>query len=487
MLTAVVLTARLVLAAVLAVAGVAKLADRGGARQAVSEFGAPERLATPIAYLLPLVELAVAGMLLPSSTAVAGAAGAVALLVLFSAAIAVSLARGRAPECHCFGQFHSAPASWKTLARNGALAGIAVFALVGGLAEPDRSAVAWIGRLAGAEILALAVGLAAAAVLAIGAVAFLSLLRSYGQVLLRLDRVEQALGQAGIEVAAPEEAPEIGLEPGSPAPPFATTDANGEPVTLGDLLSPRLPLLLLFTSPHCGPCKTLVPLSAEWQREHADALTVAFACDGAADDVRAEAEEFELEHVLVDDDLRIYEAFNGSGTPSAVLVAADGTIGSWVAPGSDWIERLVARTLAADPEESGLPIGAEAPELELPSLAGEPVSLSELRGHQTLLLFWNPSCGFCRSMHEDLLAWERDDRNGAPELVVVSSGDEESTRAEGFRSLVLLDERYEAGGAFGAGGTPMAVLLDAEGRVASEVVAGADAVLAIAGVERTRA
>jgi len=39
----------------------------------------------------------------------------------------------------------------------------------------------------------------------------------------------------------------------------------------------------------------------------------------------------------------------------------------------------------------------------------------------------------------------------------------------------------EAGQAFGASGTPMAVLVDAEGRIASPVVAGAAAVLALAG------
>jgi hypothetical protein len=37
------------------------------------------------------------------------------------------------------------------------------------------------------------------------------------------------------------------------------------------------------------------------------------------------------------------------------------------------------------------------------------------------------------------------------------------------------------GRTFGATGTPMALLVDAEGKIASEVVAGAPAVLALAG------
>ena len=47
-------------------------------------------------------------------------------------------------------------------------------------------------------------------------------------------------------------------------------------------------------------------------------------------------------------------------------------------------------------------------------------------------------------------------------------------------SPVLIDERFGAGAQFGATGTPMAVLISADGRVASEVVAGADAVFALA-------
>jgi Methylamine utilisation protein MauE len=265
---ALVLAARLVLAVCFAVAGGAKVADREGTREVVVAFGAPARLAGPLALILPVAELSVAVLLLFSATAVAGAAAALGLLVLFSAAIAVSLARGQAPECHCFGQLHSSPAGWKTLARNGALAATAAFALVGGLHQGNTSAVAWVGRLEGAEILALVVGVAAVSLLAVGAVAFLSLLRSYGQVLTRLDRVEQQLADAGIEPVEDDlgPPPEFGLKPGTPAPTFTASDALGRSVSLTDLLAPGLPVLLLFTSAHCGPCKALLPAAAAWQR-----------------------------------------------------------------------------------------------------------------------------------------------------------------------------------------------------------------------------
>lgn len=45
------------------------------------------------------------------------------------------------------------------------------------------------------------------------------------------------------------------------------------------------------------------------------------------------------------------------------------------------------------------------------------------------------------------------------------------------RGPVLLDEGFAAGRAFGAGGTPSAVLVDAAGRVGAPLAAGGEAVL----------
>ena len=48
---------------------------------------------------------------------------------LFACWIGANLARGRKPECRCFGQLHSEPAGWNTLARNGVSAAVAGFVL----------------------------------------------------------------------------------------------------------------------------------------------------------------------------------------------------------------------------------------------------------------------------------------------------------------------------------------------------------------------
>ena len=55
----------------------------------------------------------------------------------------------------------------------------------------------------------------------------------------------------------------------------------------------------------------------------------------------------------------------------------------------------------------------------------------------------------------------------------------------GLTSPMLLDQQFAVGRAFGASGTPSAVLVDAEGKVASEVAVGAPAVLELAGADKT--
>src|SRR5438105_5057625 len=129
------LIARILLIAVFGVAGITKLADLAGTRKAVREFGVPESLAGPVGILLLLAELGVAIALIPSDWAWGAAIGALALLLLFIAGIGLSLARGRTPDCHCFGQLYSRPVDAGTLLRNVALAAVAGFIFVHGIVD----------------------------------------------------------------------------------------------------------------------------------------------------------------------------------------------------------------------------------------------------------------------------------------------------------------------------------------------------------------
>lgn len=481
------LITRVGLAAVFAAAGIGKLADRPGARKAAIDFGAPDAMAGPLAVLLPLAELAVAVLLLPATTARWGAIGAIALLAIFSAAIGLAIRRGQAPDCHCFGQLHSEPAGAKALIRNGLLAAVAVFIAAAGWSDSGPSALAWVGTLDATQAALLVVGVVAVLAVAGGGLMLFRVMRSYGQVLLRLEQVEDALADAGLSRQPEPGMPPNGHAPGTAAPDFSLSDTLGGTSTLDELLEPGLPLLVLFTNPTCGPCAELMPMVSTWRSEHGKALTIEVVSTGEPDAVRAEAEEHGLDRLLIDEGLAMSRAYEANGTPSAVMISPEREIASWVASGSDWVERLLGDAVAvaadsgADGDSGGLAVGEPAPDLELPDLEGRNVELSDLRGSDVALLFWNPSCGHCRAMHDDLLAWEADRPSGDTGLVIVSSGEGTATRDEGFASRVLLDADFAAGDAFSAGGTPMAVRIDSDGNVASPLAAGSEAVLTLVG------
>jgi hypothetical protein len=120
-----VLGARVLLATVFAVAGMAKLRDYSGVRRMVAGFGFPAWLTAPAAGALICCELGVAAALAVSPSAQAGGLAGVVPLAGFSAVISWNVARGRHPACHCFGRLASAQVGWSTVARNALLAAVA--------------------------------------------------------------------------------------------------------------------------------------------------------------------------------------------------------------------------------------------------------------------------------------------------------------------------------------------------------------------------
>ena len=500
----VLLLARLVLTSVFVVAGLTKLADLAGSRQAVRDFGVPARLTTPLGLLLPLAELAVAIALLLPATAWWGALGALALLLLFVGGIGYNLARGRHPECHCFGQLHSAPAGWPTLIRNLVLTAVAGFLVVFGWSSSELGVFDWLAPFSLSQRTLVLAGLLVLVLLLAGGLLLMHVLRQQGRLLLRIEALEAQLAASGVapeSVASGQAAPVVGLPIGDPAPGFTLPTLAGEPMTLAALRGLGKPVLLLFSDPGCGPCTALLPEVGGFQREHTSKLVVALVSRGTVEANRPKVTEYGLTHVLLQHDREVAQAYQASGTPSAVLIHRDGTIGSPLAQGADAIRALITSTLsptgpsalpmaaaqgnghraaAAPQAPAGPKVGEPAPDFSLPDLSGKFVSLSDFRGDTTLVLFWRPSCGFCQRMLDDLKAWEAHPPEEAPRLLVVSTDSVADNQAMGLRSPVVLDqEGMSIGRLFGANGTPMAVLVDAQGNIASELAAGAPAVLAL--------
>jgi len=198
-----------------------------------------------------------------------------------------------------------------------------------------------------------------------------------------------------------------------------------------------------------------------------------------------------------------------------------------------WLDELEKRLNELEFGESdkpkGLPLGSEAPALELVDLAGERHTLAQFRGQPVLLIFFNPDCGFCREMMPKLAIFSAgstghrpvppgdspggiasvlqslkdatsqahpadvpfgESPNGAggspalPRILIITTGDAEKNRPffakQKLECPILLQNEMEVATAYQANGTPSGYLISAEGKIASELAMGAEALLALA-------
>ena len=504
----VLLLARGFLALVFAIAGIAKVADAPGSRRAVVAFGVPEKFATPLGWGLPFAEILIALALLPISTAWWGSIAALALLLVFAVGVAVNLARGKSPDCHCFGQLHSEPVSWLTFARNLALIAVAGVVVVLGKNNPGPSALSWLGGLGTAELINLVVGSIVVMLLVWAVIYLRRVLTQQSIVLASVEAMKKVIDEDYAEppVEHKDATPPLeGLPIGAPAPSFSLASLSGGPVKLDDLLSYGKSVLLLFVSPNCFPCETLLPIVKTWEREYGDQLTLALISKGTMEENRQRVEKYAGRYLLMQAENSLAEEYQAKWTPAAVFVSRYGRIASRVAYGDEGIRALVAQTVGNDARanagngarphghgpqilegRSTLRVGDPAPEFSIVDMQGEAVGTKDLLGRDTLLLIWDPGCRYCQAMSEDLTRWEEKPPKGAPRLLFVASGDPENieTASRNFKSRFLHDREFEVGPLFGTNSTPSAVLIDRDGKIASIVGMGLPNVLALMGIKK---
>jgi peroxiredoxin len=135
-------------------------------------------------------------------------------------------------------------------------------------------------------------------------------------------------------------------------------------------------------------------------------------------------------------------------------------------------------------EPGGLPLQSDFPNFRFPDLAGRGVALEELRGKRVLLVHWNFECGFCDSIAPELARLETTLEKQNVQLLLLAYGEaqanQEQAAAQGLRCPILLMKEQEKPAPLEHEGTPVAYLLDEEGRVAAPMARGADRVLALA-------
>ena len=346
-----ILTARVTLAAVFAVASVAKLRGRTEFRDAVRAFGVPAPLAGVTSALLPLVEGGVAVALL-TAWAWPGAVVAGALLTVFTAGIALNLLRGRAPECRCFGQLQPAPIGKGTLVRNAGLAAIAAAIVAAGPAGSPLGGLDTLSAMTGASPLVIALVGGVVATIGVLAVLQWNLLLQNGRLLRRIDHLERHTGAVGAAAVQPHPATAKQLPIGAPAPAFELADALGGSLSLAGLRAGGRPVLLVFTEPGCPACKAFIPAVREWEERYASRLSIAVITTAAPDASHVSG----IRTALIQSGREVSDAYGISAIPAALIVRADGTIGSTVMLGGDAIATLLPPLTARSDGGTAIPI-----------------------------------------------------------------------------------------------------------------------------------
>lgn len=140
-----------------------------------------------------------------------------------------------------------------------------------------------------------------------------------------------------------------------------------------------------------------------------------------------------------------------------------------------WCRCLVLATLGFSRALGAqtLAIGAPAPEIDLPTLTGNRVQLSALRGHPVIVSFWGTWCPPCRQEFPELERVFRANSDAGLQVLAVNGRDQESsTKAvqkfvDHFAAtfLVVLDERGALRQSLKLVGLPTTVFVDSAGVV----------------------
>lgn len=326
----------LVCAAVLAVSGVAKLRSPQAAQDAVTALRVPAP--GPLPRVLPFAELVLAAALLlvPGHAALVPAALTTLLMLAYTAVIARALRFDEPVRCHCFGELGAHTVSARTLVRNLLLVLCAAGALLAGAAGqgvPDL--VADPGPDGWWWLLAAAV---AAAVVALS-VAPGDTSPAHG---------ERSARRRGLPPPEDEdEAEYVRL----PIPYARLHEQDGTAQTLRALAAERA-VLLVSLSPGCGPCARIADDLPAWRTELDPLVAVRAVFVAGADDLAVRAAEVRAlapaaaDQALYDEDGGTAQTLEMAGTPTAVLLGADGMLAGGPVAGEHAVRRLVTDMLA---------------------------------------------------------------------------------------------------------------------------------------------
>jgi peroxiredoxin len=326
----------------------------------------------------------------------------------------------------------------------------------------------------------------------IGLAAFsLQLLTQNGRLLIRAERLEASLADAGIALSNALEGVAVGTELS-----FVLPDLDGQTVSLDHYAGRRV--MLVNWSPDCSFCDMVAADLADMQAGmRAKQVELLLVSRGDPQANRELVEHHGLSAtVLLADDAAPLECFARAGTPAAYLLDERGAVATELVVGADKVDELARavadkrRRLSSEKplsesklERSGIKTGTQAPSFTLPDLDGGELSLDDHAGERRLVVFSDPDCGPCDELAPGLSRMHEEAHNRGLAILMVSRGDPGANREKreryGIRFPVGLQRSWEISRKYGIFSTPVAFLVDEQGRVARDVAIGPEAIVAL--------
>lgn len=311
------LTAWLLLAAVLVTSGIGKLRHPQGAAEAMIALKVPDALNRPwLIQAHPWAEIVLAVLLLvlPHPASVVVALAGLALFTTYLILVWRVVAAGEEASCNCFGSFGSDTVDGWTVARNSLLVALSVITVVD--AAMGGSALAYFGDLETQAWWLLGLALTAAVTYLV---------------------VRESPAPVADEVLY-DEPEEDYLRLPIPDVPVRLAE-GGEELSLRELAGERAQVLLLL-NPGCGPCKMITGKLPGWATDVPEI-------------------DFRVMHPMTHDNMReispvwdpfyvqdvggsVGQVFGNPGRPAAILLGMDGLLAGGPVQGYPAVEQLVA-------------------------------------------------------------------------------------------------------------------------------------------------
>jgi uncharacterized membrane protein YphA (DoxX/SURF4 family) len=468
---------RIVMSAVLALAATAKLRDLSRFEDFLHRLGTPAP--SLVRIIVPLTELLLAFALLFGESARPALTLSAALFLVFTAVLIASVLHGKDEACQCFGNLLELRAGWPAVIRSAALAALCI-----GTALFDDGALG-VGQLPAPAVVPVLI-LTATVLLAGPEIMYLR---------RRVADLEQRLDAARVATSSPPVHLQSSLV-GATVPAFYVLDLDGKRVDADLLKNGTAPVMLVFADVRCGPCRTLLPRVAEWQRSHSE-VRFAIIGRGTQDELREWKSRYDLIGVYQQGASDVRARFGITGTPGAVLIGSNGVITHPVAAGTAAIEALVQKVARADPngqsdnrlvearrekplETPSVATASALADLRFPTASGSSTAVCGNGTRSRLLIFWSEDCPSCYELLRRMSTGVLGGGRSAPDIMVVAIG---SFRAKQLNQLpwpVVLDPTFTSRRVLGVSGTPSALLVAPDCTPEAPMAVGAAAVAALA-------